>query len=308
MADPTRSGTSGRRRAAAASAGGRPSPLTLLALLIPLLTVAALALVRPADPPVTTHAPTEVDLDRATAVCPARLPGADDVVLGNTSLVSGDLAVRVDGEDTTEALTAGVGALDERGEVVVSAQDDLAPGLVVTRAGSGSATGVHRAHARAVVHRGGRRRRARLHPHAHQPRPGTGGRRRDRLRRQRGRRRPCPARSARARRAVRDLRPRRRRAQPRRARPAGLGLARPARCERGRRGRPGRATPSRPRVASRRRPSPASRRTSSGWGPHRRAPMPAASSPWPTRVTARCASSSGWSAWTASSRPPASRS
>ena len=49
MADPTRSGTSGRRRAAA-SAGGRPSPLTLLALLIPLLTVAALALVRPADP------------------------------------------------------------------------------------------------------------------------------------------------------------------------------------------------------------------------------------------------------------------
>jgi len=140
VADPTASGTSGRRRAAAASTGGRPSPLTLLALLIPVLTVAALALVRPADTPVTTHPPTEVDLDRATAVCPARLPGADDVVLGNTALVSGDVAVRVDGEDTTEALTAGVGALDERGEVVVTAQDDLAPGLVVTRGGSGSAT------------------------------------------------------------------------------------------------------------------------------------------------------------------------
>ena len=140
MADPNDSGTSGRRRAAAPSAGGRPSPLTLLALLIPLLTVAALSLVRPAATPVTTHPPTEVDLDRATAVCPARLPGADDIVLGNTTLASGDLAVRVDGEDTTETLTSGVGALDERGEVVVSAEDDLAPGLVVTRAGSGSAT------------------------------------------------------------------------------------------------------------------------------------------------------------------------
>ena len=140
MADPTGGIPSGRRRAAAASSGGRPSPLTLLALLIPVLTVAALALVRPADVPVSTHAPPEVDLDRATAVCPARLPGADDVALGNTARASGDLAVRVDGEDTAEALTDGVGTLDERGEVVVSAQDDLAPGLVVTRAGSGSAT------------------------------------------------------------------------------------------------------------------------------------------------------------------------
>ena len=134
--------------------------------------MAALALVRPAATPVTTHPPTEVDLDRATAVCPARLPGADDIVLGNTTLASGDLAVRVDGEDTTEALTSGVGALDERGEVVVSAEDDLAPGLVVTRAGVGLGDGVQRARARAVVHRGGRCRRARLHPHAHQPRPG----------------------------------------------------------------------------------------------------------------------------------------
>lgn len=140
MADPTeaRPGTEGRRRSVAAS-GARLTPLTLLALLIPLLTVAALALVRPAATPVGTHAPTEADLDRATAVCPARLPGTDDIVLGNTALASGDLVVRVDGEDVDETL-AGVGALEERREVVVWAQADLAPGLVVTRGGSGSAT------------------------------------------------------------------------------------------------------------------------------------------------------------------------
>lgn len=140
MADPTSTAPSSGRRRAAAAVGGRPSPLTVLALLIPVLTVAALALVRPATTPAATFAPTDADLDRATAVCPARLPGADDLVLGNTTLVSGDLAVRVDGEDATAALNGGVGALTERAEVVVSAQGELAPGLVVTRAGAGSAS------------------------------------------------------------------------------------------------------------------------------------------------------------------------
>ncbi len=136
---PTPDPTGGRRRAAAV-AGASLSPLTILALVIPLLTVAALALVRPADPPVTSFAPTEADLDRATAVCPARLPGADDVTLGNTALASGDLALRVGGEDSTEALEGGVATLTERAAVVVSGADELASGLVVSRAGAGSAT------------------------------------------------------------------------------------------------------------------------------------------------------------------------
>lgn len=140
MTDPVEAGPAGGRRRSAATPGRRVSPLTVLALLIPVLTVAALALVRPASEPVRTHAPTDADLDRATAVCPLRLPGADDVVLGSTSLASGDLAVRVDGEDRTEPLAGGVGSLTERAEVVVAAADDLAPGLVVTRAGAGSAT------------------------------------------------------------------------------------------------------------------------------------------------------------------------
>ena len=128
----------GRRRVAEVTRG-RPSPLTLLAIAIPLLTVAALALVRPAEPPTTTHAPTGAPLDRTTAVCPARLPGADDLRLGNTGLASGELALRVGRDDDTQDLDSGVAARSERATVVVNGTGDLAPGLVATRSGSGSA-------------------------------------------------------------------------------------------------------------------------------------------------------------------------
>lgn len=136
MTEPT--ATPGRRRVAQASRR-RPSALTLLAIAIPLLTVAALALVRPAGTPTTTHAPTGAPLDRTTAVCPARLPGADDLRLGSTDLVSGELALRVGREDDTADLDAGVAARRERATVVVNGAGDLAPGLVATRSGSGSA-------------------------------------------------------------------------------------------------------------------------------------------------------------------------
>ena len=49
--------SAGRRRVSEA-AGRRPSPLTVLAVVIPLLTVAALAVVRPAPTPPTSHPPT----------------------------------------------------------------------------------------------------------------------------------------------------------------------------------------------------------------------------------------------------------
>src|SRR5688500_17976616 len=138
MAERTPGG--GRRRIAEVT-GRRPSPLTLLAVAIPLLTVAALGLVRPAETPPTAHAPTGAPLDRSTAVCPPRLPGADDLRLGSTGLGSGDLALRVGRQDDTETLDAGVAARTERQYVVVNGGGDLAPGLVVTRSGAGSATG-----------------------------------------------------------------------------------------------------------------------------------------------------------------------
>lgn len=130
--------TTGSRRAAEVPRRG-PSPLTILAIAIPLLTVAALALVRPAEEPPPTRGPTQAALDRATAVCPTRLPGADDVRIGSTGLGTGDLTLRVGSEETTETLTDGVAARTERETVVVGATGELAPGLVVSRSGAGSA-------------------------------------------------------------------------------------------------------------------------------------------------------------------------
>ena len=98
----------GRRRVAEVTSR-RPSPLTLLAVAIPLLTVAALALVRPAATAPGRPRPRRARrLDRSTAVCPARLPGADTVRLGSSGLASGDVALRVGTKDATEALDAGV--------------------------------------------------------------------------------------------------------------------------------------------------------------------------------------------------------
>jgi len=130
----------GRRRVAEVTSR-RPSPLTLLAVAIPLLTVAALALVRPAATPESDHAPTGAPLDRSTAVCPARLPGADTVRLGSSGLASGEVALRVGTKDETQALDAGVAERSERASVVVNGSGDLAAGLVATRSGAGSAIG-----------------------------------------------------------------------------------------------------------------------------------------------------------------------
>jgi len=140
MPEPTPPAGGGRRRVAEASRT-RPSPLTILAVVIPLLTVAALAVVRPAEQPPATRPPADAPLDRATAVCPPRLPGADEVRLGSSGLASGELALRVGREEDTETLTDGVAARTERQYVVVSASGELAPGLVVSRSGAGSALG-----------------------------------------------------------------------------------------------------------------------------------------------------------------------
>lgn len=141
MTDNTPDTPGGGRRRVAAATSRRPSPLTLLAVAIPLLTVAALGLVRPADMPTTSFAPTGARLDRATAVCPARLPGADHLQLGTTGLGSGDIALRVGRADDTETIEAGVAARAERQYVVVNGSSDLAVGLVATRSGGGSALG-----------------------------------------------------------------------------------------------------------------------------------------------------------------------
>ena len=141
MTEPSTPAPSGGRRRAAETARTRPSPVTILAVLIPLLTVAALALVRPAEQPSSSHEPAEAPLDRVTAVCPARLPGADEIRMGTTGLGSGELTLRVGRRDDTQSLSGGVASRTERQYVVINGSGELAPGLVASRSGGGSATG-----------------------------------------------------------------------------------------------------------------------------------------------------------------------
>lgn len=141
MADRAARTPGGGRRRVAEVTSRRPSPLTLLAVVIPLLTVAALALVRPAATPPTSYDPTGAPLDRSTAVCPGRLPGADAVRIGSTGLASGDLALRVGTKEATQSLDAGVAERQERASVVVNGSGELAAGLVASRSGAGSAIG-----------------------------------------------------------------------------------------------------------------------------------------------------------------------
>ena len=180
--------------------GRRPriSPTAVLAVLLPALTVGALALVRPAEVTVPSRpaeqvAPTRVDLvcpegpgglaarphrrQRDRGRCCRQLPRRDRPVPDRRSS-------RTRSQRSTSRDPAWV-----RGNGPVAAE---LIGGAVRRAGARlhavrpAATGV-------LVHRRRRGRRARLHPRADQPRPGTGGRRRHRLGRDRPDRRPRPA-------------------------------------------------------------------------------------------------------------------
>jgi hypothetical protein len=122
------------------SAGRRPSPLAVLAALIPLLTIAALAVVRPAEAPDLRQAPSDAPLSRSTLVCPAALPGAARLALASAGGTSGELATRVGRTDGTERLADGATTLTERRPVVVTGEGELAPGLLGSRSGGGAAT------------------------------------------------------------------------------------------------------------------------------------------------------------------------
>ncbi|PVG83095.1 hypothetical protein DDE18_07135 [Nocardioides gansuensis] len=132
MAEPT----PGRR--ALVATRRRPAALDVLAVLIPLVTVGALALVRPAAEPVEHRASEPTQLHRTTLVCPAALPGADDVSVASLESATGELTTR--GEEESIRLTDGVAVTDRRDAVAMTAEGQLAPGLAAWRHGAGSAT------------------------------------------------------------------------------------------------------------------------------------------------------------------------
>ncbi len=132
---------SGGRRASKV-AGRRPGVLEILAVLLPLLTVAALALVRPVDDTSTTHAPTKAPLERTTLVCPAMLTGVGastgTVALASANRVVGEVSTRIPADGSIEI--DGTTRTRTKQPLVAEAGEDLAAGLVGVRYGDGSAT------------------------------------------------------------------------------------------------------------------------------------------------------------------------
>jgi hypothetical protein len=110
---------------------------TVLAVVIPLVTVGLLALVR--IPPVhdTDQPPSLTKLTNALVVCPSGRPGSPDAAVSTASGSSGDLTVSAAGEAQSVAVTTGAATpVDSPEALVVRGSDDLAPGLVALRSGT----------------------------------------------------------------------------------------------------------------------------------------------------------------------------
>src|SRR4029453_16571324 len=94
--------TPGRRSAARPNAAFDAT--TVLALLVPVLTVVALLLVRPDQPQAVRRDPTRAALTSASIVCPSALPGAPAAYLTTAE----------DGARGTVRVTTGSGAAEGR--------------------------------------------------------------------------------------------------------------------------------------------------------------------------------------------------
>lgn len=130
---------SGRRRAPE-EGSRRPSPLAVLALVIPLLTVGALALVQAPEVSTADRPPSDSRLTRTTLVCPAALPGTDRVAVGHTEAgARASVETRVGHERGVE-LRAGRGDTTSTDPLVLVGEGEVAPGLLASRSGEGVAT------------------------------------------------------------------------------------------------------------------------------------------------------------------------
>ena len=110
---------------------------TVLAVVIPLVTVGLLALVR--IPPVhdTDQPPSLTKLTNALLVCPSGRPGSTDAAVSTASGASGDLSVLADGQQESVPVTTGATSpVDSQDALVVRGSDELAPGLVGLRSGT----------------------------------------------------------------------------------------------------------------------------------------------------------------------------
>jgi len=134
--------TPGRR---SSSSRVRLDTTTVLAVLLPLLTLGSLLLVRAGGPADEQHAPTRTTLKSASLVCPSALPGAPTAYLSTVSDgARGEVEVRADADRSTARLAEGkvTTVRPGAGPVAVTGEDDLAPGLVGARFGGGELAAV----------------------------------------------------------------------------------------------------------------------------------------------------------------------
>lgn len=110
---------------------GRLSRVGVLGVVIPLLTVGALATVRPPEPPPGASAAVESPVQRTDLVCPADRVGADAVVIANAE-AAGPVEVRVRSTTATVEVE-GVEAFGANPSVRVRGTGEMAPGLAVAR-------------------------------------------------------------------------------------------------------------------------------------------------------------------------------
>ena len=113
---------------------------TVLAVLLPLLTIGSLLLVRANDPATAGHAPTRTSLKSASVVCPTEMPGAPSTYLSTVGKgVHGNVEVRTDSDTSSARIAEGrvTTVRPGTGPVVVTGEDALAPGLVGARFGGG---------------------------------------------------------------------------------------------------------------------------------------------------------------------------
>jgi hypothetical protein len=131
----------GKRRREAEVARRSRTPrldlVTVLAVVIPLLTVGVLALVQ--RPPVhdTTQPPSLTRLTGVTVVCPAAAPGSPDAVASTASGASGKVTVTSAGTSHPVSVTShATSRLTGSDAQVVKGNDRLAPGLLGLRSGT----------------------------------------------------------------------------------------------------------------------------------------------------------------------------
>lgn len=128
-----------RGRRAALLPKGRPDTATLLAAVLPVLTLGAALLVVPRAVPVVLHPPTEAALVHLDRGCPRALSGPGEVTVANASGVGGQAELRslAGAQTEPEPLQLGEGSVAttpvSAKPVLVSAEDETAIGLLAAR-------------------------------------------------------------------------------------------------------------------------------------------------------------------------------